>query len=131
MKNLQIENDKYDQPFIGVVGPCGAGKSTLINGLRQYGIHTKHIAQEHSYVPNMWKLLTNPDLLIFLDASYPETCKRRKLNWTLEEYNEQHHRLAHARRHADFYLFTDCISPIEVLRIVLAFLAKNGISHSE
>jgi len=29
-----------------------------------------HIAQEHSYVPYMWKRITNPDLLIYLNASF-------------------------------------------------------------
>ena len=57
-----------DSPKIGVVGPCAAGKTTLIAGLRNHGYTAKHIAQEHSYVPAMWQLLTNPDILIYLDA---------------------------------------------------------------
>ncbi len=68
--------------LIGVVGPCAAGKSTLIAGLTRLGYRTRHIAQEHSYVKDMWQRLTNPDILVFLDASYPTTCQRRKLDWT-------------------------------------------------
>ncbi len=109
-------------PLIGVVGVCGSGKSTLIQGLAPLGFNLRHIAQEHSYVPSMWKRLTNPDFLIFLDASYPETIRRRKLNWTLEEYQEQHRRLADARAHADFYLFTDPLTPEGVVAAVREFL---------
>jgi len=58
-----------DDLLLAVVGPCAAGKSTLIEGLRQHGYQARHVAQEHSYVPEMWKLLTSPDYLIYLDVS--------------------------------------------------------------
>ena len=92
---------------IGVVGPCTAGKSTLIHNLEQYGIEARHIAQEHSYVPYMWQRITNPDVLIFLDVSYPVSLRRRKMNWNMQEYEEQQRRLEHARLHCDFYILTD------------------------
>jgi deoxyadenosine/deoxycytidine kinase len=117
---------KVEPPLVGIVGPCGAGKSTLINGLKSYGITTRHIAQEHSYVGNMWQRITNPRFLIFLDASYAETIRRRQLNWTLEEYQEQHRRLAHARAHADLYIFTDLLSPHEIVSQTLDFLKQKG-----
>jgi hypothetical protein len=75
----------------------------------------------------MWQRLTNPDVLIFLDASYAMTCLRRQLNWTMEEYTEQHRRLAHAREHADFYLLTDNLSASEVQNRVMDFLRAKGI----
>ncbi len=112
---------------IGVVGVCGAGKTTLINGLKSHGYEVHHIAQEHSYVASMWQQITNPDILIFLDASYPETIKRRKLNWTMDEYQEQHRRLAHARENCQLYIFTDPLTPGEVVRQVLDFLKKAGV----
>ncbi len=116
---------------IGVVGVCGSGKSTLAAGLRRMGIEIRHIAQEHSYVPYMWQRITNPDLLIFLDASYPVTMQRRRLDWLPEEYQEQQHRLRHAREHAHFYLDTDPLSPEEVREQVLAFLRSRGVHWQE
>lgn len=123
-------NNEPKQAVIGVVGVCGSGKSTLAAGLRPYGIQLKHIAQEHSYVPAMWQRLINPDLLIFLDCSYAETIRRRKLEWREDEYQEQHHRLRHARSHADLYLFTDGMNPQGVLQSVLDFLRANDITLS-
>ncbi len=115
---------------IGVVGPCGAGKTTLIRGLRALGYQAKHIAQEHSYVPQMWRRLTNPDVLIYLDVSFPLTIQRRNLDWTLAEYTEQLHRLDHAREHADLYVNTSALSPSEVLERVLVFIQGNQVGHS-
>ncbi len=111
---------------IGVVGVCGAGKTTLINGLKAHGLDVHHIAQEHSYVAAMWQRMVNPDVLIFLDASYPETVRRRKLDWTMEEYLEQQQRLAHARENCQLYVFTDPLTPREVVDQVLDFLNRIG-----
>lgn len=112
-----------NKPFlIGVVGPCGSGKSTLTDALDSLGYSTRHIAQEHSYVKDMWKRLTNPDVLIFLQASYAVTCQRRNLNWTVKEYEEQQRRLAHAQQHADLVIDTDNQSIPEVLEQALAFI---------
>jgi ATPase subunit of ABC transporter with duplicated ATPase domains len=107
---------------IGIVGPCTAGKSTLIQLLTQYGITARHIAQEHSYVPYMWQRLTNPDVLIFLDVSYPVSMERRKINWNLKEYQEQQRRLAHARAHTDCYILTDPYTADEVASMVMEYL---------
>ena len=107
---------------IGIVGPCAAGKSTLKSGLTNEIFIPKQIAQEHSYVPDMWKRLTNPDVLIYLDVSYPITKIRRKLTWTENEYMIQVNRLQNARENADLYINTDHTTPNEVLELVLAFL---------
>lgn len=115
-----------NSPLIGVVGPCGSGKTTLINLLRAYHLNLRHIAQEHSYVPSMWQRITKPDILIFLDASFPETIRRRNLNWTMEEYLEQHRRLAHARQHANFYIMTDGLTPDAVAMEIWNFLKNLG-----
>lgn len=110
------------RPLIGLVGPCASGKSTLRARLEKRGYRIKHIAQEHSYVPDMWKRITNPEVLIFLDASYPKTIERRRLNWYEADYAEQHRRLAHARSNADLYIFTDSLSIESVEEIIIEFL---------
>jgi len=117
------------KPIIGVVGPCAAGKSTLIRNLVPHGYHLKHIAQEHSYVPDMWQRLTHPDVLIFLDVSFEESNRRRPMPWKKTDYAEQQRRLRHAREHADFYLLTDGLTPGDVAMRVLAFLQSGLPSH--
>jgi cytidylate kinase len=111
--------------IIGVVGPCGSGKSTLTSGLMTAGFSGRHIAQEHSYVPYMWKRMTNPDRLVYLDASFEVCSRRRKLNWIYEDYLEQLRRLSHAREHADLIIETDPLSPQEVLDFLLDYLRSK------
>lgn len=111
-------------PKIAIVGPCAAGKSTLINELNRRGYQVKHVAQEHSYAPAMWQKITNPDILIYLDVSYSVSMDRRPLNWTESEFYAQHERLRHARQHADFYLDTDRLSAEQVLKKVLEYLNR-------
>ena len=108
--------------LIGVVGPCGSGKSTLITGLEKYGYTCRHIAQEHSYVPAMWQRITKPDILIFLDASFPISTARRKLTWQKKDHDEQYRRLSHARQHANVVIDTDELSTDQVLKKALDFL---------
>jgi cytidylate kinase len=109
--------------LIGLVGPCASGKSTIGARLKENGYRIKHIAQEHSFVKDMWQRITNPDLLIFLDASYPITRQRRALDWSETDYLEQQRRLTHAREHADLYIFTDNLSIDTVTEQILKFLA--------
>lgn len=81
-----------------------------------------HIAQEHSFVGNMWQRLTKPDLLIYLEVSYENTKHRRRLDWSMGEYAEQLRRLSHARQHADLIVDTDGQTPEEVLTEIVHFL---------
>jgi hypothetical protein len=83
----------------------------------------RQVAQEHSYVADMWSRLSQPDVLVFLDASFEICTRRKRLNWLPEEYQEQQRRLAHARAHCDIYLATDDLTPQDVLDRVLARLA--------
>ncbi len=108
--------------IIGIVGPCGAGKSTLVSGLRADGYNARHIAQEHSYVADMWRRLTNPDILIYLEVSYENTIARRKLDWTMDEYLEQNRRLRHARQYADLVIDTNTLTVQQVHDKALTFV---------
>ncbi len=103
-----------ESPLIGVVGVCASGKSTLIGQLTALGYHCRHIAQEHSYVPDMWKRLTNPDILIYLEVSFEKTMERKNLHWTYKEYQIQVERLKHARMNADILINTDSLKPEEL-----------------
>jgi deoxyadenosine/deoxycytidine kinase len=114
-----------NRPLIGVVGPCGAGKSTLIAGLEARGYACRHIAQEHSYVKDMWRRITDPDLLIFLQASFPVSTARRQLDWLERDYAEQQRRLSHAHEQADLVVETDSLTPKQILDIALAFLEEH------
>ena len=107
---------------MGVVGPCGAGKSTLIAGLKRHSIQGRHIAQEHSYVPHMWQRIVKPDVLIYLSASFEVCTQRRRLKWMEADYLEQLRRLEHARAHADLLIETDNLPAEAVLARALAFL---------
>lgn len=111
--------------LVGVVGPCGSGKTTLITALESHGFACRHIAQEHSYVKDMWHRIANPDVLICLQASFPVCTARRKLNWNEADYIEQQRRLEHAHSNADLIVDTDLLSPEEVARRVLDFLERQ------
>jgi len=118
-------NDPDKNFLIGVVGPRGSGKSTLIAGLERHGYRCRHIAQEHSYVKYMWQALTNPDLLIFLQSSFETSTSRRKLNWSPADYEEQQRRLSHAYQHAHLVIETAGLTADEVLAQALNFLNGN------
>lgn len=107
---------------IGLVGPCKSGKTLLKRGLVDQGFVVKHIAQEHSYVKEMWKKIANPDVLIYLQASYPTTLRRSTLTWSQAEYDQQIIRLEHAFQNADLIIDTDNRTPEEVLGKALAYL---------
>jgi guanylate kinase len=119
-------NDPGQHILVGVVGPCGSGKSTLIAGLEKHGYRCRHIAQEHSHVKYMWKHITNPDILIYLECSYENSTSRRKLNWLPADHEEQLRRLSHARENADIIIDTNFLTPDEVLDRALTRLKGFG-----
>ena len=115
-----IERDR--RPLIAVVGPCVSGKSLLVRALRERGYNAREVVQEHSYVPAMWQIITQPDTLIYLDVSWEAARLRRPTDAGPARWEEQAHRLRHARQHAHLYLDTDDLTPQEVLERALAFL---------
>jgi guanylate kinase len=111
-----------------VVGPDAAGKSTLVRRLRALGYNARSCAQEHSYVPDMWRVLARPDFLVFLDARLETIAQRRRIGWGQERLDRLGERLADARRHCDLYLPTDGLSPRDVADRVVEAVAAAGIS---
>lgn len=108
---------------IVIVGPCAAGKSTLAERLGAAGWPARQIAQEHSYIPDMWQQMSRPETLIFLDASFEACTQRKALDWNRTEYEEQIARLAHAREHSDLVVMTDDLTPEQVFHRVHDWLA--------
>ena len=110
---------------VAVVGACSSGKSTLVSTLRDVGFDARHVAQEHSYVPAMWKKISKPDVLIFLEVDFDNLIARwPNANFKPHDLLEQNRRLAHARAHCDLYLNTNQLNPEEVKERVLTYLGQ-------
>jgi cytidylate kinase len=112
--------------IIGVVGPCCAGKSTLVRALAARGCDVRHIAQEHSYAPKMWQIIGKADLLIFLDVNFDVAQSRRWMDWLPRDLDEQRQRLRDARLHCDLYVDTNPLSAAEVFDVVVPFVVSQG-----
>lgn len=112
--------------LVGVVGPCAAGKSTLVRGLRARGYTAREIRQEHSVAPTMWQKIARPALLIYLDVEPLVAAHREGLAapppWWADERD---FRLAHARAHCDLYVDTTTLTPEEILARVVGFLESG------
>ena len=111
--------------IIGVVGPCKAGKTVLKRNLEKHGLTVRHIAQEHSFVQDMWRKIAKPDILIYLAVSYQTTIARSSLSWNQAEYDEQIRRLTHARENADLVIDTDPLTPQQIVTQVIGFLENR------
>ncbi len=117
-------------PLIGIVGPCSSGKTTLARALRARGYPVKEIMQEHCAAPDMWRRITHPDLLIYLDVSLAVAAQREGLQEPSSWWPaERQVRLAHARQHCNIYVDTSSLSPEEVAAQVMAQL-KNCSARS-
>lgn len=109
---------------IAVVGPCASGKTALAERLQDLGYEARECVQEHSYVPTMWQKISQPDVLVYLDASLATIAERRSVDWSEEYLAKLNRRLSHARQHCDLYIQTDELSEEEVLERALDFLGS-------
>ena len=117
------------QPQIVIVGPCAAGKTTLVGSLRKRGYDVRACAQEHSVAPWLWHRRYFPEVLVYLDASL-DTISRRQArdDWTQLRLDQQHQRLADARQHCDLYVDTNQLGREQVAAVVDGFLRSVGIA---
>lgn len=117
--------ERRRRPTIKVVGPCKAGKTTLVAGLRALGYEARSCSQEHSDVPYMWQRIVPTDRLIYLDAELSTVQARSPRSDWHRALPRQRRRLAHARQHCDLYLPTDHLTPEEVLYRVVEFIEQQ------
>jgi shikimate kinase len=116
-------------PRIVAVGPCAAGKTTLVNNLSPKGYNIRSCAQEHSFVPQLWQRYCRAQVLVYLDAELPTITERQqRTDWTQRRLDKQRRRLAHARAHCDLYLPTDDLTRQQVAESVEAFLQGRDIT---
>jgi len=112
---------------IVVVGVCGAGKSTLVRGLRALGYPARVCVQEHSYVPHLWRRHGRPRVLICLEAGLEAVCQRRHVQWDEDVLAVQRSRLADARQNCDLAIDTDPLTVEEVLSRAVDYLRARGV----
>jgi len=116
---------------IAVVGPCASGKTVLVERLRAGGYDARQCAQEHSYVAEMWRLLSRPEVLVYLDVSLEVASGRRPVAYGVEYWRPQDQRLVHARQHCDIRVQTDCLSEEQVFATVVEALVALGMEPGE
>lgn len=127
-----MDDSEQRGPRVVVVGPCAAGKTTLVSSLCRFGYNIHSCAQEHSGVPELWKVRCRADILIYLDAELETIARRQnRTDWTMTRLTAQRRRLADARKHCDLYLGTDDLTREQVAMAVDAFLRKRGIVLKE
>ena len=108
---------------IVVVGPCAAGKSTLVTALRSLGYDAHVSGQEHSEIATLWQH-SQPDVLIALDVDIAAVRVRRGGSWPEWLHDLQVRRLATASRAADLAIDTTRLSPHAVIARVVAYLEQ-------
>ncbi|HEX5991815.1 MAG TPA: hypothetical protein VFY70_04555 [Thermomicrobiales bacterium] len=108
---------------IVVVGPCAAGKSTLVTALRALGYDAHVSGQEHSEIATLWQH-SHPDVLIALDVDISAVRDRRGGSWPEWLHDLQVRRLAAASRAADLAIDTTTLSTHAVVARVLAYLER-------
>lgn len=116
------ERPRADKRVV-LVGICGSGKTVLAQKLRGLGYEVRECGQEHSEVPHMWQVMSQPDVLIYLDASEEVIQQRGQRHYVSGCVEEQRRRLAHAQAHCDLYVMTDDLTESQVLKLVSEFLA--------
>src|SRR5215212_1287715 len=101
-----------------VVGPCAAGKSTLVTALRALGYDAHVSGQEHSEIATLWQR-SEPDVLIALDVDISAVRARRGDGWPEWLHDLQVLRVAAASRAAHLAIDTTMLGPQTIVDRVL------------
>ncbi len=107
-----------------VVGPCAAGKSTLVTALRELGYDAHVSGQEHSEIAMLWQH-SEPDVLIALGVDISAVRARRGGSWPEWLHDVQVRRLAAASRAANLAIDTTALTPQTVVNRVVAYLQRT------
>ena len=110
---------------IVVVGPCAAGKSTLVSALRELGYDAHVSGQEHSEIAMLWQH-SQPDVLIALAVDIGAVRDRRGGSWPEWLHDLQVRRLAAASRAANLAIDTTALGPQTVVDRVVAYLQQTA-----
>ncbi len=109
-----------------VIGPCAAGKSTLVDSLRGLGYDAVVSGQEHSDIPMLWRR-ARPSVLIALMVDPRETSRRRGRPWPEALHDRQRERLRAAFAEATVVIDTSAMTPMSVLAATTRILREIGV----
>ncbi|MDQ3513663.1 MAG: hypothetical protein M3462_08375 [Chloroflexota bacterium] len=109
-----------------VIGPCAAGKSTLVDSLRGLGYDAVVSGQEHSDIPTLWRR-ARPSVLIALSVDVRETSHRRSRPWPEALHDRQRERLRAAFAEATAVIDTSAMTPMSVLAATTRILREKGV----
>ena len=113
-----------DSRRIVVVGPCGSGKTTLVDHLRARGYDARVVAQEHSIIRDLWRR-REPDVVVALDLDLATLRRRRSSSWSADIFEKQHERLREAFKRADIAIDTAQHGEEEVVSMVTRWLSDH------
>jgi predicted ATPase len=120
----RTESRNDDPRRIVVVGPCAAGKTTLVDALIARGYNAYAVAQEHSIIRDLWAR-RHPDVVIALDLDLAVVRQRRSPTWSADIYEQQHQRLQPAYEAADLFINTGEHDIESALRMSLDLLEST------
>ncbi len=105
------------QTRVAVIGPCASGKTSVAAGLRQQGLNSWSVGQEHSDVTDLWNS-KHPDFLVYLHICLTTLrLRRNNASWPEWIYLLQLERLSHGRSNANVIINTNVLDLEQVVRV--------------
>jgi len=115
-----------DTGRVVIVGPCGSGKSTLVESLRALGHYAAVSAQKHSDIPSL-RRRSRPSALVALTVDLDTTARRRDRPWPAELHRRQRGRLRSATGEATTTIDTSAMTPLAVLAATTRVSREIGL----